>query len=75
MDLPIKRNPFKDVERPKIQQDEYETIVLTKEEGRKILNAPDTATLQGLRDRAIRRVVLLRVSCLRSGAIEIAGFV
>lgn len=50
-------NPVKEVPRPTIKQDQYETIVLTEEEVRRILSQVDPSTLQGLRDQAILGVL------------------
>lgn len=46
-------NPVQAVKRMKINSDRVEAKVLSLEEVRKMLNAPDLRTLQGLRDRAI----------------------
>jgi integrase/recombinase XerD len=47
------RNPVVDVERPAINRDEGSTAAFSKVQARKILDAPPTDTLAGLRDRAI----------------------
>jgi integrase/recombinase XerD len=52
------RNPVVDVERPAINRDEGSTAAFSKVQARKILDAPPTDTLAGLRDRAILAVGL-----------------
>ena len=52
------RNPVVDVERPAINRDEGSTAAFSKAQARKLLDAPPTDTLAGLRDRAILSVGL-----------------
>ncbi len=62
-------NPVRDVERPAINRREGKTLAFSQEQARAILDAPDSDTVQGLRDRAILSVGL-QVGFRRS---EIAG--
>lgn len=52
------RNPVADVARPNINREEGSTLAFSKAQARKLLDAPDEATLAGLRDRAILSVGL-----------------
>ena len=49
----ISRNPVDGVKRPRVKQDEVVSIVLTPEQVRGLLDAPNRKTLRGLRDRAV----------------------
>lgn len=48
-----KRNPTTGVKRPRINTSEVQAPLLTSQHVRAMLDRPDTATLKGLRDRAI----------------------
>jgi integrase/recombinase XerD len=52
------RNPVTEIERPAINRDEGSTLAFAKAEARKMLDLPDEATIEGLRDRAILSVGL-----------------
>jgi len=52
------RNPVVDVDRPAINRDEGSTAAFSKAQARKLLDAPPTDKLGGLRDRAILSVGL-----------------
>jgi integrase/recombinase XerD len=52
------RNPVVNVDRPAINRDEGSTAALSKTEARKLLDAPPSDTLAGLRDRGILSVGL-----------------
>jgi integrase/recombinase XerD len=52
------RNPVVDVARPAINREEGSTAAFSKAQARKILDAPPSDTLAGLRDRAILSVGL-----------------
>ena len=54
--LVIAANPVRGVRRPKIRLDRVEATALTAEQVRRMLDAPSTDTLQGLRDRALLHV-------------------
>lgn len=51
-------NPVKGVKRPKIESQEGKTPAIGDHQARSLLNAPDAATLQGQRDRAILSTLL-----------------
>ena len=51
-----KINPVREIKRPAIDRSEGKTLAFSREEARKILDAPDSTTLMGLRDRAILSV-------------------
>jgi integrase/recombinase XerD len=65
------RNPVVDVQRPAINRDEGSTSAFSKAEARRLLDAPSSDTLAGLRDRAILSVGL-QVGLRRA---EIAGLI
>ncbi len=46
-------NPVRDIKRPRVNRRQGTTRAFSAKEARKILDAPDPTTLQGLRDRAI----------------------
>lgn len=50
------KNPVSGVKRPKVTSHTVETPALSRAQARAMLDAPDPATLQGLRDRAILHV-------------------
>ena len=52
------RNPVVDVQRPSINREEGSTVAFSKAEARRLLDAPPTNTVAGLRDRAILSVGL-----------------
>ena len=52
------RNPVADVERPTINRDEGLTLVFSRDQARKMLDAPAADTIEGLRDRALLSVGL-----------------
>src|SRR4051794_25641351 len=52
------RNPVVDVERPTINREEGSTAAFSKAQARKLLDAPPSDTIAGLRDRAILSVGL-----------------
>src|SRR3954447_8483379 len=52
------RNPVVDVDRPTINREEGSTAAFSKAQARKLLDAPPSDTLAGLRDRAILSVGL-----------------
>jgi integrase/recombinase XerD len=47
------KNPVTEVDRPAINRDEGTTLAFSKPQARKILDAPSSDTIKGLRDRAI----------------------
>ena len=49
-------NPLRDIKRPRVNRRQGTTRAFSSKEARKILDAPDPVTLQGLRDRAILSV-------------------
>jgi site-specific recombinase XerD len=49
-------NPLRDVKRPRVNRRQGTTRAFSPKEARKILDAPDPKSLQGLRDRAILSV-------------------
>jgi len=51
-------NPVRDIKRPRVNRRQGTTRAFSSKEARKILDAPDAATLIGLRDRAILSVGL-----------------
>ncbi len=51
-------NPLRDIKRPRVNRREGTTRAFSSKEARKILDAPDPSTLQGVRDRAILSVGL-----------------
>jgi len=54
----VERNPVREVRRPGINREEGSTAAFSKAQARKILDNPDAATIEGLRDRAILSVGL-----------------
>jgi site-specific recombinase XerD len=54
----VPTNPVKGVKRPKVESYEGKTPALGDHQARRLLNAPDPATLKGKRDRAILSVFL-----------------
>jgi len=54
----IKVNPALDVERPKLTANEGETAIISDEQAKDLLNATDSNTLKGKRDRAILETFL-----------------
>lgn len=65
----VEQNPVREIRRPKVNRRHGTTASFSQKEARAILDAPDIATIQGLRDRAILGVGFY-VGCRRS---EIAG--
>ena len=65
----VEMNPVRDVERPAINRREGMTLAFSQTQAQSILDAPDPATLLGVRDRAILAVGL-QVGFRRA---EIAG--
>jgi site-specific recombinase XerD len=53
----VKRNPTTGVKRPHVDSSQVKTPVITPEQVRKILEAPEASTPQGLRDRAILHIL------------------
>jgi integrase/recombinase XerD len=51
-------NPLRDIKRPRVNRRQGTTRAFSSKEARKILDAPDPTTLQGVRDRAILSVGL-----------------
>src|SRR5437016_12048130 len=51
-------NPVRDIKRPRVNRRQGTTRAFSAKEARKILDAPNPTTLQGLRDRAILSVGL-----------------
>ncbi|RMT13999.1 Orf28, partial [Pseudomonas amygdali pv. lachrymans] len=51
-------NPVHGVKRPRIESNEGKTPALGDHQAKQLLDAPDTETLKGLRDRAILAVLL-----------------
>lgn len=51
-------NPVRDVKRPRVNRRQGTTRAFSAKEARKLLDAPDVATLHGLRDRAILSIGL-----------------
>src|SRR2546429_14931 len=51
-------NPVRDIKRPRVNRRQGTTRAFSAKEARKILDAPDPLTIQGLRDRAILSVGL-----------------
>ena len=49
----VRENPVRDVKRPQVATDQVESIVLTREQASKMLQAPPENTERGLRDQAI----------------------
>ena len=54
----VTHNPVKGVKRPTVESQEGKTPALGDHQARRLLNAPDAATLKGKRDRAILSVLL-----------------
>ncbi len=54
----VEKNPVSEVERPAINREEGSTLAFSKVDARRLLDNPDEATLEGLRDRAILAVGL-----------------
>lgn len=54
----IETNPVREIRRPRVNRRQGTTRAFSAKEARKILDAPDPTTLQGLRDRAILSVGL-----------------
>lgn len=53
----VKRNPTTGVKRPHVDSSQVKTPVITPEQVRKILDAPEASTLHGLRDQAILHIL------------------
>ncbi len=53
----ISINPVNGLKRPKVNQERVETPILTTQQVRKMLDAPDTSKLKGIRDSAILHVL------------------
>ena len=51
-------NPVRDIKRPRVNRKQGTTRAFSSKEARKILDAPDPTTLQGLRDRAMLSIGL-----------------
>lgn len=56
-------NPVKGVKRPKMESSERKTPAIGDHQARALLNAPDGATLQGQRDRAILSTLCSTMAC------------
>ena len=54
----VETNPVKGVKRPKVESSEGKTPALGDRQARALLDAPPSATLKGLRDRALLSVLL-----------------
>lgn len=54
----VSENPFKMVKRPRVSNRRGVTAAFSEQEARKLLDAPPTDTLEGLRDRAMLSVLL-----------------
>ncbi len=54
----LKENPCRNITRPKVESNIGKTDAISDNEAKKLLEAPDSASLQGLRDRAILAVFL-----------------
>jgi site-specific recombinase XerD len=54
----VATNPVKGVKRPRLHSQEGKTPAIGDHQARALLNAPDTTTLKGLRDRAILSTLL-----------------
>ena len=52
------KNPVTEIARPAINRDEGSTLAFSKQDARKLLDLPDPATEEGLRDRAILSIGL-----------------
>jgi len=52
----LRENPCRDIRRPKVNARQGSTPAFAQTQARAVLDAPDLATLQGLRDRAILSV-------------------
>jgi site-specific recombinase XerD len=52
----VAQNPAREIKRPEIDRREGKTLAFSRKEARKILDAPSTDTIIGLRDRAILSV-------------------
>ena len=52
----VKHNPVREVTRPKVNRDTGSTKALSRKQARAVLDAPDEATVEGLRDRALLAV-------------------
>src|SRR5688500_1772504 len=52
----VDKNPVREVERPVVNRREGMTLAFSQKQARKVLDAPDDATIRGLRDRAILSV-------------------
>ncbi|HUF64012.1 MAG TPA: tyrosine-type recombinase/integrase [Verrucomicrobiales bacterium] len=52
----MEKNPATDISRPSVNRSEGSTPAFSREEARKLLDAPDPETLVGLRDRALLSV-------------------
>ena len=53
----VKENPIKGIKRPRVNRDRVATPVITPQQVRSILDAPDIFTLQGKRDAAFLHVL------------------
>lgn len=49
----VSENPVRDVKRPKVATDQVASVVLTRKQALRLLEAPPKETVMGLRDRAI----------------------
>lgn len=49
----VRDNPVRNIKRPKLNTRRVKTPAITKRQARRMLDAPDTSTLKGLRDRAL----------------------
>ena len=54
----LKDNPCKNIKRPKVESNVGKSDPISDKEARKLLDAPSSSTLQGLRDRAILVIFL-----------------
>lgn len=61
----VEGNPVREAPRPNVNRKQGTTAAFSAKEARALLDSPDAATLQGLRDRAILAVGL-QVGCRRS---------
>jgi len=54
----VTANPVREIRRPRVNRKQGTTAAFSPAQARKLLDAPDATTLQGLRDRAILSVGL-----------------
>lgn len=54
----VETNPVREITRPKVKRREGATRAFSQKEARRLLDAPDSCTLRGLRDRAVLAVGL-----------------